>query len=137
MMNFILMWNYDNTRTALDDCIRSILRKQPLEWMHLYGDGNIRLNEHFPLGRDELKNLINGFKNSYNKIKLLHADKTDVESTDKTCIVKGIYKAKAKFESHILKMEGKWVVELELNTEFGYWYIINVQIEGIDFKNQA
>lgn len=124
---------YENTKTAIEDCIKPILSKEFFEWMHHFRKENIRLNKHFPITSDEFKKLINHFKDSFSKIKLLRVDETTCKIIDKICFVKGVYKAKGKLESHNLELKGAWLVEFELDVESGYWCITNVQIEGINF----
>ena len=124
---------YDNTRAALDDCIKPILEKDPFEWMHHFRNENIRLNTHYPLTKDEFKNIINRFKDSFNEIELINLSETSSQITDNICYIKGNYSAKGKFEHDEILWNGDWTVEFEPDEEYGYWYIVNVQIEGISF----
>ncbi len=124
---------YDNTRTAIDDCIKPILEKAPFEWMHHFRTENLRLNNRYPLTQDDFKNIVNRFKNAYDEIELPAAEADKCSITNISCEVKGTYSAIANLENETLQLKGTWSVEFELDEEFGYWYINNVQIEGIDF----
>ncbi|HXL57740.1 MAG TPA: hypothetical protein VN958_15875, partial [Chitinophagaceae bacterium] len=55
------------------------------------------------------------------------------EIADKVCNVKGSYSAKGKFGHNELLWNGNWLVEFEFKDEYGCWYIMNVQIKGIEF----
>ncbi|HEY6975156.1 MAG TPA: hypothetical protein VH396_02635 [Chitinophagaceae bacterium] len=124
---------YDNTRAAVDDCIKRIFEKEPLEWMHHFKDENIRLNNHYPLSKEELQIIVNRFKDSYDEIELINSPDTSCEIADKLCNVKGSYSANGKIANETILLKGNWLVQFELNEEYGYWYIVNVQIEGIKF----
>jgi hypothetical protein len=124
---------YDNMRAAIDDCIKPIVEKDPFEWMHHFRNENIRLNDHYPLTKDDFKNIINRFKDSFTEIELINLSEALCEIIDKTCNIKGKYSAKGKFDNDEILWNGNWVVEFELDEEFGYWYIVNVQMEGIEF----
>jgi hypothetical protein len=121
---------YDNTRAAVDDCIRAIFCKEPFEWMHHFAE-QIRLNNHLSLSRDDFKNIINRFKDVHDEIEL---DTLDVESAkieDKLCPVKGNYAAHARIDTTTIEYKGNWLVEFVSKDDWGYWYITNVQMGGL------
>ncbi len=122
---------YENTRTAVDDCIKPILEKEPFEWMHHFGKENIRLNNHYPLMQDDFKTIINRFKDAYDEIELSDINTDCCDMADTLCNVAGTYSAKGKLENETIQWSGKWLVAFDLDEEFGYWYINNVQIENI------
>lgn len=124
---------YENKRTAVDDCIQPILEKEPFEWMHHFRHENLRLNENYPLLQEEFKNLVNLFKASFEDIILEEIDDPVCTISEKLCDVKGDYSLKAALPTEKIILKGKWSVEFELDEDLGYWYIINVQIEGINF----
>lgn len=127
---------YENKRTSVDDVIGHIFEKEPFRWMHHFRNENLRLNEHFPLTEDEFKNLVNRFKEAYVDMKLepLNQEEDTLCIFEKeNCQVKGPYKLTLKLPLEEIIVEGNWTVEYELDGEFGYWYIINVQVEGINF----
>lgn len=124
---------YENVRTAVDECIEQMLEKEPFEWMHHFRRENLRLNNHFPLTQDEFKNIVNRFKEAYQDIELGTINKPICTFNENLCHVKGKYNIAAKLPLEEIVLQGNWMVEYELDEEWGYWYIINVQIEGISF----
>src|SRR5204862_7356956 len=55
---------YDNTKAAKDDCVEPIFSKEPFERTYQFSD-QLRLNNHFPMTRQEFKYLINRFHDAY------------------------------------------------------------------------
>lgn len=123
---------YDNTRVAVDDCIGLIFTKKPIEWMpYMVGD-NFRLNDHYPVSKENFKKIINRFKDVYEDIKANNIKAFDCSIDEKFCLVKGVYDITfiLPLEETILK--GNWQVEFELDKDLEYWNIVNVQIEKIN-----
>ena len=52
---------------------------------------------------------------------------------DTNCKVKGCYDVVGKLSVDQFILKGNWIVEFEHDATFGYWYIVNVQVEGIEF----
>lgn len=127
---------YENKRTSVDDVIEHIFEKEPFKWMHHFRNENLRLNKHFPLTQDKFKNLVNRFKEAYLDMKLepINQEEDTLCVFEKeNCQVKGPFKLTLKLPLEEIIIEGNWTVKFELDEKFGYWYIINVQIEGINF----
>ncbi len=135
---------YDNTRLATDNCISIILGKEPMEWTHNFKKENLRLNQHFPLAIEEFKNKINRFKEAYDDLEINELATTNCIVNSNKCEVTGIYSLTATLPSlkatagkasgkETFELSGKWKSNIELDKEFGYWYIVGVVIEGIDF----
>lgn len=124
---------YENKETAVNECIQPMLEKESFEWMHHFRKDNLRLNENYPLLQEEFKSLVNRFKASYEDIILEEIDDPVCTLSEKLCDVKGSYSLKANLPTEEIILKGKWSVEFELDKDLGYWYIINVQIEGINF----
>lgn len=124
---------YDNTRYAVDDCIACILKKMPFEYMPCFRAGDLRLNDHFPLSEDAFKLLVNRFKEAYDIIEDAEISEGLCTISDKTCVVKGSYTITAFLQNDPVNLKGNWEVYFELDEESGYWYVWNVQIEGIHF----
>ena len=121
---------YENARAAVHDCVSAIFCKEAFEWMHHFAQ-NVGLNNHLSLSRDDFKEVINRFKDLHDDIE---RDVLDVESAKiegKVCAVKGNYAAQAKISNVTVQYKGNWLVEFELDDDLGYWYINNVQIEGV------
>ncbi len=122
---------YDNTRTALDDCIQCILKKQSFNWMPMLKAENLRINNHYPLSEKEYINIINRFKEAYEDIKPNDLTAIDCVIDDTNCQVKGTYDVTLVLPLEETNVKGNWLVEFTWRE--GYWEIINVQIEGINF----
>lgn len=122
---------YDNTRAATEDCINYILEKDPLEWTHHFEDNNLCINEHYPLTVEELKKIVNQYKDAYDSIEVIEILAENCEVNEGNSIVNGNYSVEvfAGIEKHLLS--GKWKVASRRYDE--YWYITEIFIEGIDF----
>lgn len=124
---------YDNTRAAKEDCINYILEKRPMEWTHHFRNNGLRLNQHTALTIEQLKNLVNQFKLAYDNLEIN-------EITDNKCMVNnndswvtGTYSVTAVADKDSFKLSGNWEVIFELDADLGYWYIKEVDIDGINF----
>jgi len=123
---------YENTRAATDNCMKLIFNKRPLEWIHHFAD-ELRFNDRAAITGDELRQIINQFKDAHDDIEL---DKLRVDSTNlkgKHCAVNGNYAARAKSGTQVATYRGNWLVEFICHEDLDYWYIRNLQIEGISF----
>lgn len=124
---------YENKTTAVEECIQPMLENKPFEWMHHFRNENLRLNDNYPLSPEEFKNLVNLFKKSYEDILLEEMDEPVCVMSEKVCNVKGNYSMKASLPQEDIILEGNWSVDFDIDEELGYWYIINVKVEGINF----
>jgi hypothetical protein len=124
---------YENTNIAVDDCIRAILRKDPMEWMTYFGKDSLRLNNHLLLSEDGFKEKVNFFKQAYDEIDNLEVVATSFLAQGKGCIVTGNYAFTALIEKENIQLSGDWEVAFEKDDAFEYWYINSVQIAGIQF----
>jgi hypothetical protein len=124
---------YDNTRAATGDCINYILQKEPMEWTHHFQNEDLRLNEHYPLTIDELKNIANRFKDAYDSLEIENIAGSGCAILENNCWVSGTYSVHAASGSEIYQLSGDWTVRFVLNKELGYWYITEVKIDGINF----
>lgn len=124
---------YENINAATADCVTPMLEKRPFEWMHHFKGRNLRLNDHFPLTEEEFKNMVNRFKSVYDDIELKAINNTGCVLDDKKCRVTGNYSIAGKLSFEEILLQGNWLVEFEADEDFYYWYIVNVQVEGIRF----
>ncbi|MBD0366823.1 MAG: hypothetical protein ICV53_12060 [Flavisolibacter sp.] len=124
---------YDNTRAAVDDCIKQILRKEPFEWMHHFQTEGLRLNQHTQLSDEAFKTLVNRFQDAYEDIELHAVEDVVCTIQDAVCHITGTYRLSARTNQEVIPMNGKWRVQMQLKEDFGYWYITDVEIEGIAF----
>jgi len=123
---------YDNTRTALEDCIQCILKKTDFSWMPMLRKDDLRINDHHPLSEKEYIDIINQFKEAYEDIKANDLTTTDCQIVDTNCQVKGTYDITLVLPSEEINLKGNWLVEFEFD-DFGFWEIYHVYIEGINF----
>jgi hypothetical protein len=122
---------YDNTRTALEDCIECILEKQSFSWMPMLTKENLRINDHYPLSEKEYVNIITRFKEAYEDIRVNDLTSIDCVIDDINCRVRGNYDVTLVLASEEIIVKGNWKVEFIWDGDF--WEIVNVQIEGINF----
>ncbi|MBD0333831.1 MAG: hypothetical protein ICV66_14405, partial [Chitinophagaceae bacterium] len=117
----------------VDDCIKQILRKEPFEWMHHFKKEGLRLNQHMQLTDEAFKTMVNRFQDAYQDIELHAVEDVVCTIQEADCIITGSYHLSASMEQEIIPMKGKWLVRMQLKEDFGYWYITDVEIEGISF----
>lgn len=124
---------YETTRIAVEECMEDIFRKKPMDWMPHYKSQDLQLNDLHPLNEEQFKTWINAFKNAYEDF--IETEISDVECAvnQRISTVKGRYQTKAVIPGEIVSLSGTWTVQLELDEELGYWYVFNVQIEGVKF----
>ncbi len=123
---------YENTNTALDDCIKCILKKQSFDWMPMLKKESLRINNNFPLSEKEYLNIINRFKEAYEDIKINDVTSTNCVIKDNNCQVTGSYDIILASALEEINSRRNWLVEFEFD-DFGLWEIYHVQIEGINF----
>ena len=124
---------YDNARTAKEDCINYILEKELMQWTHNFKGENLRLNLHYPLTIEQFKNLVNQFKEAYDNLEIIEIAETICMVNDKESWVTGTFQVNATLAGTLVPLSGKWKVFFELDEELGYWYINQVNVEGITF----
>jgi hypothetical protein len=123
---------YDSTQLAIRECIDYIFRKDPVEWMHNYKDGETRLNDHAALSQEDLKKILNRFKDCYDEIELISNEDISCIVKENLSTVKGKFDAKATIGNENIALEGSWKIQLEKEEESGYWSIYDVQLEGVN-----
>ena len=124
---------YDNTRYAVDDCIKLIFGPTQIEFMPWLKRKNLSLNDHYPLSEEDFKKRINQFKDAYQDIKLNKLLGIDCEINENFCEVKGEYDITLVLSSEERRILGSWRVEFELDEDGDYWQIVSVQVENIRF----
>lgn len=123
---------YDNTRTALEDCIQCILKKTAFNWMPMLKTEDLRLNDHYPLSEKEYLNIVNRFKEAYEDIQPNNFATTGCQIDDTNCEVTGTYDVTLVLPSEEVNIKGSWLVEFKFD-DYGFWEIYHVHIEGINF----
>jgi hypothetical protein len=124
---------YDNTRYAVDDCIKLIFNPRQIDFMPWLKRKNLSLNDHYPLTEEDFKKRINQFKEAYKDIKLNKLLGIDCEINENCCEVKGEYDISLVLPSEERRVLGSWRVEFELDEDGDYWQIVSVQVENIRF----
>ena len=124
-------YEYNNTESAIDDCIKLILRKEPIEFMPWLAKENIRLNMYTDLTREKLKEIINNFKNKFDDIEAREINNVVCELQKENCIIRGTHETTLVFDNTPVISKGNWLVEFIWDD--GFWVIVNVQIEGLQF----
>lgn len=124
---------YDNTIAATDYCMRYVLEKEPLQWMHHFRDGNLWLNDQFFPTTNALKEKINEYKSRYDDLVIEELGSTDCMIDENKCMVRGVYSVKGITAFKTQQLSGRWRVHFEKSEEFGNWAIVKIDIEGISF----
>ena len=124
---------HDNTCAAVNDCMQQILNDQPFEWMFHFVDSGIRLNDHFPVSKEQFKSLINAFKLAYDKVEDMSITNINCTVDNKYSAVKGEYTLNVSLDNKPYHFAGNWIVEFELDDRWGYWYINHVTVQNINF----
>lgn len=123
---------YENSRAALD-IIACILRQELIEYMPYVRRKNLRLNNHLPLTKEEFTWFINQYKQAYEKIDEPVLEQSACSVNEKYSVVSGSYRLRVSLQTEHVQLNGQWSVEFEYDEELGFWYVFNVQIEGINF----
>lgn len=121
---------YENTSQAIDDCIKLILRKQPVDYIPMLANGNLQLNEHKELDEEKFKALINKFKDGFDEIELKEIADVVCNLQKETCNVTGTHQTSLTFDGIPVTVNGRCAVGFVL--ENGYWVIEDVQIENVE-----
>ncbi len=126
-------WNYENTLAATEECMKYILQKEPMEWTHHFRKNNLQLNQHSSLTEEEFLIIVNMFKLAYDDLVIKELNDLKCIVNPEESWVSGTYSVMAFSGKESCMLSGKWKVVFERNDSFGYWYINNVQVEGINF----
>jgi hypothetical protein len=124
---------YENTRIAVQYCMFPILQKESIQWLNHFHREEIRLNQYESLTGEELKRVVNHFKNAFDELEIKELAESDCIIEQATCIVKGNYEVNGKTGNEICCLKGFWKVVLAQDLESTEWYITDVDIEGINF----
>ena len=123
---------YDNTRAAIDECIGLILSNEPFDFLSHFNRDNIQLNNHIGLSEESLKAIVNQFKELFSAINLQDAEIESCLINGNNCIVKGKYDVDLLTNLEKINIKDSWQVEFLFREDCGYWYIVNVQLGGIN-----
>lgn len=126
-------YEMENTNAAIDDCIKLLLKKPLLEYVPQLAKNNLHLNNHSALADKQFKEIINQFKEAYDKINLTNINASSCTIEETTCTVTGSYAAIMQIDRDEIHFNNTWKVLFHYDDEDGYWYINGVFIDGIAF----
>ncbi|MBG9374759.1 hypothetical protein I5907_00805 [Panacibacter sp. DH6] len=125
-------YEFENSRAALEDGIKIIFSRQPVETLHGYAN-KITLNDHKDLSEEKFKLIINRFKDAFEDI-ILNATTVEQCVIEETaCTVKGTYSATATLVNETINWNDEWSVIFHFDDNLGYWEIVTVLIQNIRF----
>lgn len=123
---------YENSRTAVNECLKEIFCTRDLQWTFQY-EQIMELNGHEGLSLDFFRRTINSFKKRYGKIEPLLLDVQDCSMMGDNCVVSGRFEiCFTTVAEHLLKT-GSWHVRFRYWKEMDIWMIHSIHVEGIDF----
>ena len=123
---------YENSRTAMNECIREIFNGNDLQWTFQY-EQVIQLNDHTDLSLESFRRKINGFKQRYEHIEPINIELLDCTLSEDSCLVTGKYEVCLTTPAEHWLKTGLWSVRFRYWEELDIWMITNIQIEGIEF----
>ncbi len=123
-------YEYDNTRYAVEDCIKPILCKAPLNFTPWFAHENICLNAHIGLTEESLKEVVNQWKEKFEDIILDENKNICCEIQDTICTVTGTHETILDFGDAHATVIGNWRVKFM--EDDGFWNIVQVEIENVD-----
>lgn len=123
---------YENSRTAVNECMKDIFSTHDLQWTFQY-EQRLELNGREGLTLDEFRKTVNGFKKRFGSIEPLCIEVEDCQIQGDTCVASGRFEiCFTTLQDHVLKT-GIWSVRFRYWKEMDLWMISGVQVEGIEF----
>ncbi len=123
---------YENSRTAVNECLKEIFSDGELQWTFQY-EQVLQLNEYQGLSIEAFRRRINAFKKKYEHIEPMNIEVLDCTMSAEACLVTGKYEVcLTTTEEHWLKT-GLWSVRFRYWSELDIWMITQIQVEGIEF----
>jgi hypothetical protein len=125
---------YENSRTAVNECMKDIFSTHDLQWTFQY-EQRLELNGREGLTLDEFRKTVNGFKKRFGSIEPLCIEVEDCQIQGDTCVASGRFEiCFTTLQDHVLKT-GIWSVRFRYWKEMDLWMISGVQVEGIEFAD--
>ncbi|MFZ9660314.1 MAG: hypothetical protein ACO29O_00435 [Chitinophagaceae bacterium] len=124
---------YENSKVALNDCIKEIFGKKEIQWTFQY-EQQITLNNHIGLGLQEFRKLINKFKSKFRHIKPLKSEVSDCTISAEKCMVSGTYEVCFSTDSEHWLKTGIWSVVLRYWKDLDIWLIAEIKVDGMQFE---
>ena len=79
-----------------------------------------------------LLDLLTLFRGTFDQTKDVDVNVSHCEIIDDECTVSGSYNAVFKLKENENQRAGCWTVKFDFDKDLSYWYIISVDIEGLD-----
>jgi hypothetical protein len=124
---------YENVRIAVQHCMFPILHKDPIQWLFHFHRDEVRLNQYESLTGEELKRVVNHFKNVFDELEIKELAESGCVIEQSVCTVKGNFEVTGIIGKETCPLKGNWKVVLAQDLESTEWYITDVDIEGIRF----
>lgn len=122
---------YENSRTAVNECLKEIFQDGELQWTFNY-EQELKVNEHGNLSIDQFRKRINSFKRRFTHIEPMVLETLDCEIEGEQCLVSGRYEVCfTSREEHVLKT-GHWKIRFRYWEELDIWMIYDIELDGID-----
>ena len=122
---------YENENTAVEYCIRHLLRKQ--EWLMLFDAAEkINFNEYENLTKESFTERVKKFRSRYREINCLCAEATKTIIRGNECVVEGYQETGLCTVDQCHIMKGSWEVRFKMVQE-NQWHVTSVKLEGIEF----
>lgn len=123
---------YENSRTAVNECLREIFSDGDLQWTFQY-EQVLQLNDLQGLSIDAFKRKVNGFKKRYEHIEPMNIDVLDCTISGEACLVTGKYEVCLTTSAEHWLKTGLWSIRFHYWDELDIWMITHIQVEGIVF----
>lgn len=122
---------YENSRTAVSECMQEILQTKELQWTFQF-EQNLSINHYRRLTIDKFRLLMNNFKSKYKHIEALNIETRKCTIEGDNCLVTGWHETCFTTEQeHVLKT-GSWKVWFRYWSDLRIWMIHEIEINGID-----
>lgn len=122
---------YENTRTAICECINEILQINEMQWTFQF-EQHLSINQYRHLSIEGFRSRMNIFKRKYKHIEALNIEKRKCTIDGTNCVVSGWHETCfTTDDEHILKT-GTWKVWFRYWQELRIWMIYEIEIDGID-----
>jgi hypothetical protein len=123
---------YENSRTAVNECLKEILQDGELQWTFQY-EQELQINEHSHLSIDSFRKRINSFKKRYKHIEPLMLETLDCTIEGDQCQVTGRYEVCFTTKDEHLLKTGQWKIRFRYWEELDIWMIYDIQLDGLSF----
>jgi hypothetical protein len=121
---------YENTETALHDCMRDVFRPKAGDQYFYMLNGGIQLNERTDLTREEYIQKLNSFYGLFDELEILLLEDSGCRVHESECIVSGKYSVRGYSGKETFLYSGTWTVTFIPDADRYFWYVQKVMLEG-------